>query len=249
MLPLIASHNIYAKMYVERDGVNIPVVVGTQIHPGEEVVGEVHITIPQLNTYQGMSGSGSATFGIMQWNDECNNNHQTPGKELSLPTETINVVYTYPGLAGLPSYWDMLLSGIVGTGYNVENGVTYDGWCVDEDTYIVPGQPYTIDLISSYDAENPWVGNYDYAWPCVNYIINHKPAGATWLQIQYAIWYFVNNGYFGSDTVVLDLIDDAVTNGQDFVPGTGQFVAVLCVANPSYQHGYFTQHTIIEVDP
>jgi len=249
MGPLIASHNIYAKLYVTRDGVNVPVVLGTQVHPGEVVVGEVHITIPQDNAYQGKTGTGSATFGIEQWNDECNPNHQTPGKVLNLPTDPITIVYTYPGLAGLPSYWDMTLSGIVGSGYNVANGQTYDGWCVDEETYIVPGQPYTINLVSSYDAANPWVGNYNYAWPCVNYIINHKAAGASWEQIQYSIWYFINDGYFGYDPVVLGMIGDAVLNGQNFVPGAGQFVAVLCVASPQYQHGYFTQHTIIEVDP
>jgi uncharacterized repeat protein (TIGR01451 family) len=60
-----------AIMRVMRDDQLIEVVEGTQIHPGEEVYVELHITIPQDNDFQGKFGSFAARLSIIQWTDEC----------------------------------------------------------------------------------------------------------------------------------------------------------------------------------
>jgi hypothetical protein len=180
--------------------------------------------------------------------NECNS--PLSGKTVELPPDIVTAIFTN---TNEPSYWNTLLSNVPG-GYDVDNG-QYLGWCVDEDTYIFPGYVYNIKLLSSYDPtlsiDYPdWVGNYWYSWPCVNYLINHKGT-ATGTQIQAAIWYFLNYGYFGSDSVVLSLISDAENYGKGFYPSTGQNFAVLCIGWPygDWQHGYPVQKTFIEVDP
>ena len=245
----LINNGIYATM---RDPEQNPVELCSQIHRDEEITVELHIHLPQNDDLQGVSGSGYARLEIQQWNEECDGG-TTPDKIVNLPDFTITSVPTTPGVVG-PSYWD---HAITGTGYDGPGGDnpynvwddTWVGWCVSEETYIVPGQTYTFDLMSSYDPANPWEGNYDWSWFCVNYIINNKPQGATWQQIQKAIWYFIDGGYSGSDQVVLDLIEDAETNGKFFIPQEGQWIAVLCIPNPDYQHGYTVQKTFIEVDP
>ncbi|MCJ7697299.1 MAG: hypothetical protein MUO73_03105, partial [Thermoplasmata archaeon] len=177
----------------------------------------------------------------MQYN-ECE--PHTGGKIVNLPPGVVTAIFHNPGPQ---SYWQTALSNVPG-GYDVANGL-YVGWCVNEHTYIVPGLPYTIHLMSSYDAGNPWPGNHGwYDWPCVNWIINNKD-GYTPGQIQDAIWYFVDGGVDPGGGPTHILIQAALANGQYFVPSSGQHVAVLCIGDPIHQNGYDVQHTFIEVDP
>jgi hypothetical protein len=201
------------------------------------------------NAQPGSTYTFTIHVGAHQYN-ECN--PPLSGKTIELPPNPITAIFTW---TVEPSYWSTALNGVP-VGFSVSNSPpSYLGWCVDEDTYIVPGQVYTIKLLSSYDPtlsiDYPdWIGNYWYSWPCVNYIINHKGA-ATGAQIQSAIWYFLNNGYYGSDPVVLSLISNAELYGKSFYPSSGQNIAVICIGWPygDWQHGYPVQKTFIEVDP
>ena len=223
-----------------------------QLHPGVTYTWNLLIHIPQDNVYMNAYAEGSCTLSIIQWSDTCGGG-QLPQKELMLPTGIINAVFTH---WGPQSYWDTYLTGLTGGPYSLPIGSNTNvhcvGWCVDEDTYIVPGQTYTIHLMSSYSAGNPWS---DPDWPKVNWIINHKtPPGyttpATKEQIQSAIWYFLNHGYTGGDLKVLALISDANINGAYYIPqNAGDLIAVLCIPDPEFQHGYHVQHTFIEIDP
>lgn len=249
ILPLIETDEIHYELWILRDGVRTQIFVGGQVHPGDILEIDVWVHIPQNNAYQGQSGSIQVTVDIQQWNDECN--PPVGPKEITLPDYDISAVFYHYGPT---SYWQTVLSGIVGT-YTIQNG-PYVGWCVDESTYIVPGYSYNVRLFSSYDltflaAHPEWNGNYWYSWACVNYLINHKNPIATIDEIQSAIWYFINNGYTGSDSVVWGMINDALSNGQFFVPQTGDNMAVLVVGWPygEYQNGYDVQKTFIEVDP
>ena len=117
---------------------------------------------------------------------------------------------------GAESYFDTTISGIGGPeeGYSVWDG-TWVGWCVDEYHYIYPGTTYPITLNSTYDPLMLWP---DDDWDMVNYLINHKDPSADRVQIQKAIWYFINGGYAGSDPVILDMITEAEINGDSFIP-------------------------------
>jgi len=159
-----------------------------------------------------------------------------PGHRVYLPNFSVNMVVAHPGTQ---SYFDATLSGIGGpaTGFDVYDG-TYVSWCCDESHYITPGTTYTVTLYSSYDPLNPWPDN---DWDMVNYVINNKDPTANKDQIQNAIWYFIDGGYTGSDPVILGMINDAIANGEGFVPVVGELCAVICDA------GATVQHTFIEV--
>jgi hypothetical protein len=178
--------------------------------------------------------------------NECN--PPSGPKTLNLPTDVIHAVFYHYGPV---SYWETDLSGVP-NGYDVNNGA-YVGWCVDNHHGLIyPGLDYTIQLFSSYDAgfflNHPgWSGNFQYSWPCVNWIINHKDSYSI-DQIQDAIWYYVDGGVDPGGPAH-NLIIDAFNNGQNYVPQTGDVMAVLCFPNPNNQHGLDVQHTFIEVDP
>jgi len=210
-----------------------------QMHYCDTFTIVITVHLEQDDDLQDLNGAFWFNVNAIQWYDPCG--QPPPNKVVELPDSIVNAVFAHPGVS---SYWDTTLSNVP-PGYDVQDG-TYVGWCVDQNTYIVPGQVYTMELYSSYDPANPYA---DPDWPYVNWIINNKPAGATKDQIQDAIWYFIDGGYTGSDPVVLQLIADALAYGADFIPGPGQWCAVVLWANPSYQHGYTVQPTFIEVDP
>ncbi|MCK5030548.1 MAG: hypothetical protein KAR64_03695, partial [Thermoplasmatales archaeon] len=164
-----------------------------------------------------------------------------PGTVVDVPDFEVDVVFSH---WGTESYWDTTISGIGGQeeGYNVWDD-TWVGWCVDEYHYIYPGTHYDVTLYSSYDPGMPWP---DSNWDMVNYVINHKHPDATKQDIQDAIWCFINGekGY-PSDPEAQAMVDEAIANGEGFVPQpvplVGQKCAVLCDA------GDTVQRTFIEV--
>lgn len=67
-----------AMLRVVRDGEEIEVVEGTQVHPGEQLILRFYITIPQDNAFQGLDGSFAAHMSIIQWTDPCGDTPPTP---------------------------------------------------------------------------------------------------------------------------------------------------------------------------
>lgn len=141
------------------------------------------------------------------------------------PTPVTMVVYD-----GTISYFDTVLSNVP-SGYDVTDG-TYLGWCVDL-RYTIPRGPTTheVMLYSSCDPPADLTGE---RWDMVNYILNHKQGGMS--DIQYAMWYFINlvypvGGYSpsgGYPADALAMINDALMNGNGFVPGSGEVIAIIC---------------------
>ncbi len=136
-------------------------------------------------------------------------------------------------------YFDITLNDVP-EGYDVENG-SYLGWCIEYGTS-VNDTPHPMYLHSSYcpppilDHEN---------WSMVNYVLNNKQ-GDYW-DIQLAIWHFINFGPWLSPTptpIGQAMIDDALINGNGFIPGINDVVAVIC--DPVVRSQGF-QYTIIEV--
>jgi hypothetical protein len=159
-------------------------------------------------------------------------------KILRLPTDPVTLVPFYPGQN---SYWRFVLSNVP-DGLDVTNG-TYLAWCVQEQVYMVPGQTYYPVLKSSYDTDLP-----DYAqdpdWDMVNYIVNHKQG--TRDDIQAAIWYFIDGKIdppLPNSPAARAMVTEALANGEGYYPGTGGWLAVICLL------GDRVQLTFMEVDP
>jgi hypothetical protein len=138
-----------------------------------------------------------------------------------------------------PCYLSTPLSGVPPGYDDVPNGI-YCSYCVKEYIFITPGQQYSVTLRSSYDPNLPSYAQ-DPDWPKINYILNHKQGN--WFDIQTAIWYFFDGGNLPPvGSVARAIVDDAVLNGQSFIPGFGESMAVICDAGPN------VQLTFIEVD-
>jgi hypothetical protein len=126
--------------------------------------------------------------------------------------------------------FDITISGIIDDWkYDVQND-TYRGWCM-ENNHAYPGiqdkQYYLYDstgsLPSVYDGK-PWYQ--------VNYLLNHKQG--TRYDVQKALWRILGTDAYSlvvnpqmNEAVVNAMVNDAINNGEGFVPGPGQFVAVL----------------------
>ncbi|NQT81645.1 PEP-CTERM sorting domain-containing protein [bacterium] len=157
---------------------------------------------------------------------------------LNLPSDPVYMEGLHPGP---DSYWRTSLSGVVlqSGEYDVTEG-EYLGWCVDVSHAMISGTVYyPVWLYSSYDSGMP-SHFQDPDWDMVNYIINHKQG--TLDDIQDAIWHFVDgNGggtYSGTNPDVLAMIGDANANGEGFVPGPGEVIAVLCDAGDDVQNSF-----------
>ncbi len=161
---------------------------------------------------------------------------QPPVKELRLPPVTINSVF----YVSSSSYFDTVL-GNIAEGYDVSNG-TFVGWCADLLHFIYPGQTYEVKLYSSYDPALPSYAQ-DADWDMVNYILNHKHPDATKDDVQEAIWFFVGGGAYPTDLEAIAMVEDALANGEGFVPVHGQNIAIVVDAGPD------VQLTFIEIDP
>jgi len=144
-----------------------------------------------------------------------------PDCEVSLPPSPVTMVVHN----GTISYFDTTLSNVP-SGYDVTNGI-YLGWCIDTHTTIPRDTELSVMLYSSCEPPMDLEG---YEWDKVNYILNHKPATAMMMDIQEAIWYYVDlyAPFTPSRPLALAIVADAEANGAGFVPGPGEVVAVIC---------------------
>ncbi len=158
------------------------------------------------------------------------------GCDVNLPTDPVTMM-VYDGTL---SYFDTVLSDVPG-GYDVTNG-SYLGWCVDR-RYDIPRGPtsHEVMLYASCDPESLPEDIKDEDWDMVNYILNHKQG--TMMDIQEAIWYFINmvNGYAVSTPEAQAMVDDALANGEGFVPGPCEIMAIILYPEED------TQITLIEL--
>jgi len=203
-----------------------------QLHYCDHIWIEIIVHLPQDDKLQDLNGRFNGLLEVIQWNDFCS-------KHISLPEESVTADLS----GGTASYFDVLLTDVPDGDYHVENDTHYLGWCVDRYTSAVY-RPYCAHLYSSYDMANPYP---DDDWDLVNYIINHKHPNATMMDVQEAIWNFINGGYFGDDPETLSMIENATLHGEGFKPIAGEWCAVVVEICPEEQTD--TQWIFIEVDP
>jgi hypothetical protein len=128
--------------------------------------------------------------------------------------------------------FDITISGIIDDWkYDVQND-TYRGWCM-ENNHAYPGiKDEKYDLYDSTDAATLPSVYLGKPWDKVNYLLNHNQG--TRYDVQKALWKIL--GSDGSSqvvdpkinlSVVNAMVTDAENNGEGFIPGPGEFVAVL----------------------
>ena len=120
---------------------------------------------------------------------------------------------------------------------------------MEEDVLVIPRENYTATMYSSFDPdlETKCPICYDEDWDKVNYIINNKHPSATRLEIQAAIWCFIDSGNCTlSSPIAQQMITQANLYGNNFKPLAGQLLAIII--KPDYATSK-RQLTFIEVDP
>jgi hypothetical protein len=144
---------------------------------------------------------------------------------------------------GTESYFNTKLSNVP-SGYDVTNG-TYLGWCVDVRTEMARS-PAT-HAVKLYSSSNPPGELASEKWDMLNYILNHKQGIAQ--DIQQAIWYFIHmdDNYTPTSTVAWAIVNDTLANGNGFVPGNGQMIAVVCYPIILFPNQPNVQISIVEV--
>ncbi|MGD0494774.1 MAG: hypothetical protein ABSB28_01885 [Candidatus Bathyarchaeia archaeon] len=144
-----------------------------------------------------------------------------PSGGVNLPSTIVRIEV----INGTATYFNITLSEVP-MGYDVANG-TYPGWCVDQ-TAIMARSPVTHE-VRLYSSLNPPGTLATQRWDMVNYILNHKQG--TLDDIQQAIWNFVNGigNYTPSSTVAKAIVNDALANGNGFIPESNQTIAVICL--------------------
>lgn len=149
---------------------------------------------------------------------------------LDLPTGLVTADYQswHGPIPNAVSTVDVSLSNVP-AGFDVGNGL-YAGWCM-EDNHRDNGENNSQVLLfdsTAPDTELP-ASFQGLAWDKVNYVLNHK-AGHNVVDVQVAIWILVGyyDGTFGGPSpTAQQLINDAHTNGDGFVPGPDEIAAVL----------------------
>jgi hypothetical protein len=161
------------------------------------------------------------------------------GDDLNLPATIVRIEVS----DGTESYFITELSEVP-VGYDVTNG-TYLGWCVDT-TADMARSPAT-HAVKLYSSLNPPGELASEKWDMVNYILNHKQGAAQ--DIQQAIWYFIHmdSSYSPTSTVAWTIVNETLANGNGFVPGYGQTIAVICYPMVLLPEPTDVQISIIEV--
>lgn len=157
--------------------------------------------------------------------------------DLNLPSTIVRIEVS----DGTESYFITKLMDVP-EGYDVSNG-TYLGWCID--TRVEMARSPATHPVKLYSSLNPPGDLANESWDMVNYILNHKRGNAT--DIQQAIWYFINldTAYTPTSKVAWEIINDALENGEGYVPSYGEKIAVICY--PQYVLPSEVQVSIIEV--
>jgi hypothetical protein len=156
------------------------------------------------------------------------------GLGTALPDQvTMVATRSSPGF-GAPSYFDVAISG----GTTLDG--MYDGHCVDGDHSIQRGDVYQANVYSSYEDFPLGLVEYPENLDLINYIINQRyvgnpsPSGGTYSlwEVQRAIWALIEDEcncwtepY--SQEHVGEIVADALANGEGFVPGCGDVMAVI----------------------
>jgi len=156
-----------------------------------------------------------------------------------LPTRfvTMNAVY------GIDSWFDMKLSNVP-VGYDIRDGA-FHGWCIQKSIYMTQGVNHAVVLYSSLDPDLLEEFQDD-DWDKVNYVINHKLGDRS--DVQKVIWYYICEDSMPSEIDAQEMIKDADLNGEGYVPGSGEYLAIPVSGVPAIQ-ATFLEFPLRFLDP
>ena len=171
----------------------------------------------------------SSVLSDNEENEECIPN-------VLLPSDPVTIVVT----DGTITYFNHQLSDIPEGDYDVYDDV-YPGWCVQMGPHMPRDEEISVLLYSSYDSDMP----EEYMsenWSKINYLLNNR-GGFSRMAVQRVIWHLLDfNSIMGANEItLLDMVD---SNSDDFCPGPGDVIAILCV---NTTHADVLQRTIFEL--
>lgn len=147
---------------------------------------------------------------------------------------------TMTAVHGNICWFFLTLSGIP-AGYDVTNGI-YNGWCVEVTKNMTLYVNHKVLLYSTYDPDLPFPSSN---WDLVNYVINNYVQSNDHRQsVQEVIWFFINEDPLPlNDSYAMSLYNDALDNGEGFIPAFGEKIAILANVDSG---GKDIQRTILE---
>lgn len=167
-----------------------------------------------------------------------------PVLNLPVPPATVTATGVIPN-PNRSTYIAVTLSNVP-AGLDIMNG-SYNAWCLDSYGLLQTSKFEVYNTYGGIDGDpNPPLPallllepDPQTAWQEVNWLVNF-PTGnnndeplATPTEVQDAIWSLIDP-YFPqgfNDSITLQLISDAKNFGANFIPGTGQFVAIALYAD------------------
>ncbi len=176
------------------------------------------------------TGALGSVLSDNEKNEECIPN-------VLLPSDPVTIVVTN----GAITYFDHRLSDIPEGDYDVHNDV-YPGWCVQMGPHMPREEEISVLLYSSYDSDMP----EDFMsenWSKINYLLNNRE-GFSRMVVQRVIWHLLDFNPKNMGDSEKDLLDMIDSYSDDFCPGPGDVIAILC-ANTTFVDG--VQRTIFEL--
>jgi predicted ribosomally synthesized peptide with SipW-like signal peptide len=243
------SEVAYAGLLKDFDGIfkDLGKLLANQSHDFQVLV---HLQQPaDANKLMGDYVQLTKTFSLEQV--PCAGEEAGGGKYQNLPYG--NALHMWVA-NGDHSYFKVKFDNIPAGSYCIQNDVWYKCWCIDElhdmPTYYwqnvklkssLSPLVYTSSITWGYRTPHPNLFHY------VNYLINtySSSAGSGSSSLQQAIWFFINHHTYSQISGAAQaMVDDALLNGADFVPETGQVAMVVGYDGPEE-----LQIIGIEVDP
>jgi len=153
-----------------------------------------------------------------------------------LPSDPVTINVT----DGTITYFNHQLSDVPDGDYDVHDDV-YPGWCVQMGPHMPREKEISVLLYSSYDSDMPEEFMSE-NWSKINYLLNIRE-GFSKMTVQRVIWHLLDfNSIMGdNEKTLLDMID---SDFDDFCPGPGDVIAILCV---NTTHADELQRTIFEI--
>ncbi|NEQ96173.1 MAG: hypothetical protein F6K30_05540 [Cyanothece sp. SIO2G6] len=123
----------------------------------------------------------------------------------------------------IDSYFDLTIYD------TVLEGNDFNAWCVDKYTFITVGEDYSATVYSSYETIPANLISRRENLDLVNWIINQDyiSRGFSAAAIQDAIWELVETDYIQEEPNSSIIVQEAIDNGEGFVPDYGEKVAVV----------------------
>lgn len=151
---------------------------------------------------------------------------------LNLPAAPVTITHG-PWNGNAPYSTLAITLADVPAGFDVTNGI-YAGWCIEDNGFSNAPQVSGL-LVEPTGAP----------WDKINWLLNNWSAYGGYYDAQIAIWMLTGTNHTLVTAAAQDIFNAANMFGAGFVPGAGQYVAVIAFSDNAVYDQY--QDTIIQV--